>query len=92
MSDCPDLNALSYEFRRERSVRRTLLVLEAKHRSIKSDLQRLVKHLNFLIPSSQGNDSQGNVIENLEVLEEALGRMEDEAFAQLMLRLLHELQ
>lgn len=92
MSDCPDLNAISYEFRRERSIRRTLLVLEAKHRSIKSDLQRLIKHLNFLIPSSKGNDSQGNFSQNLEVLEEALGRMEDEAFVQLMLKLLHELE
>ena len=92
MSECPDLNALSHEFRKERAVRRTLLVLEAKHKSIKSDLERLIKHLNFLVPSSTGNPSQGDLGNNIEVLEAALGRMEDDAFVQLMLRLLHESQ
>ncbi len=52
----PESNALTQEFRRERSIRRTIKVLEAKRQSIREDLQRLRTHLHFLLPTAQTCD------------------------------------
>ena len=88
MSDQPELNELSQEFHRERSIRRTLTVLEAKSKSVNNDLERLIKHLKFLLPSTAINSNQSNSHPDLEVLKAALERMEDDAFTQLMLALI----
>lgn len=89
MSDHPELNELSREFHRERSIRRTLTVLEAKSKSVNNDLERLIRHLKFLLPSTANNSKQSNSHPDLELLKAALERMEDDAFAQLMLALIN---
>ncbi len=91
MSDRPELNELSREFHRERSIRRTLTVLEAKRKSVSNDLERLIRHIKFLLPSTTSSATHSNSHQDLEVLKEALERMGDDAFAQLMLALLPKL-
>lgn len=75
-------------FQRECSVRRTSRLLEAKRKRIREDLQDLVRHLGLLVPAVglEMNASQK------EVLAEALGRLEDDTFAQLVLQITQELQ
>ncbi len=74
------------QFRRECSVRRTLEVLDVKHRRIEEDLQQFIQHLKLLVPAIElSPESQ---ISELEILEEALGRLGDDAFADLVLRIL----
>ena len=84
----PESNALTQEFRRERSIRRTIKVLEAKRRSIREDLQRLRRHLHFLVPTTDTNHNNPNG--DPDVLVEALGRIDDDAFVQMILQVMQE--
>ncbi len=84
----PESNALTQEFRRERSIRRTIKVLEAKRQSIREDLQRLRTHLHFLLPTAQMNNH--NCDGDPDILVEALGRIDDDAFVQMILQVLQE--
>jgi hypothetical protein len=73
-------------FRRECSVRRALDVLSVKHRRIEADLQQFVQHLRLLVPGIELSPTAR--LNEFEILEEALARLEDEAFADLVLRVL----
>lgn len=73
-------------FRRECSVRRALDVLSVKHRRIEADLQQFVQHLKLLVPGIELSPTAR--LNEVEILEEALARLEDEAFADLVLRVL----
>jgi hypothetical protein len=89
MPERPEPDLLAKEFQRERSIRRTAQVLSAKRESIHKDLHQLIAHLTLLLPSAQlsqkGNDS------NYDLLQAALDRLGDDAFAQLILQVLQEL-
>lgn len=89
MDACPE-DAISIEFRRECSIRRTSRVLEAKRKRIRDDLQQLVKHMGLLVPSmgisEQMTDSR------TEVLKDALDRLGDESFTQFVLQIVQELR
>ncbi len=89
MSDRPEPDLLSKEFKRERFIRRTAQVLAVKRESIHKDLKQLIAHLTLLLPSAQiaqeGSDS------NYDLLQSALDRLGDDTFAQLILQLLQEL-
>jgi hypothetical protein len=83
----PEPDALLNEFRRERSIRRTVTVLEAKRKRIRQELQQLVRHIALLVPAAESksvNQSQSDL------LAEAAKRLGDEAFAQLLLQILQE--
>lgn len=73
-------------FRRECSVRRTLEVLSVKHRRMESDLQQFVHHLKLLVPGIEL--APGEHLSEVEILEEALDRLNDDAFSDLLLRIL----
>lgn len=85
MSDCSE-EVLAREFRRERAVRRTLTVLATKRDRIRDELEQLIRHLSLLVPSElverPSNQSEQNAIE------EAVERLGDEEFAQLLLHVL----
>ena len=73
-------------FRRECSVRRALDVLSVKHRRMEADLQQFVHHLKLLVPGIElSPDSR---LSEFEILEEALERLNDDAFSDLLLRIL----
>ncbi|MGB0564383.1 MAG: hypothetical protein ACPGVO_21675 [Spirulinaceae cyanobacterium] len=78
---------LAREFRQERAVRRATLMLEAKRRRIRADLQQLVGHLSLLMPPRQAPHALGD---QQEILESALGRLDDDAFSQLLQQILAE--
>ncbi|NJN31296.1 MAG: hypothetical protein HC824_13375 [Synechococcales cyanobacterium RM1_1_8] len=73
-------------FRRECSVRRALEVLSVKHRRLEADLQQFVQHLKLLVPGIE--PAPGCQLDEVEILEEALARLDDEAFSGLLLRIL----
>jgi|GEM_PF-4939507 len=75
---------LLMELKRERSIRRAVKVLETKRNGIKEELQQLIKHIALLVPTA--NES------NSELLQEAVKRLEDDGFAQLLLQIIQELQ
>lgn len=82
----PEPDALLTEFRRERSVRRTVTVLEAKRKRIRQELRQLIQHLALLIPAEPlvADRPQSDL------LQEAAKRLGDEAFAELLLQILQE--
>jgi hypothetical protein len=87
MSEHSEQDLLASEFYRERYVRRTIAVLQAKRRRMRDELQQLVNHLNLLVPLAKNNNSSDD---RLDLLEEAAKRLEDEAFAQLLIQVIHD--
>ncbi|MEM8641911.1 MAG: hypothetical protein AAGG51_24305 [Cyanobacteria bacterium P01_G01_bin.54] len=78
---------LAREFRQERAVRRATFLLEAKRRRIRADLQQLVGHLSLLMPPRRADQT---LDEQQDILESALGRLNDDAFSQLLQQILAE--
>lgn len=74
---------------KERSVSRTVEVLEAKRDCFKRDIQQLVQHLSLLVPIT-GNLSSHQTEQEL-LLQEAASRLGDDAFAQFILQVLKEM-
>ncbi|MDJ0718970.1 MAG: hypothetical protein QNJ54_32885 [Prochloraceae cyanobacterium] len=88
MSDRRKPDPLLTEFRRERSIRRTVKVLEAKRKRIRDELEQLIAHAAMLIPLEKSSISANQT--NSDLLQEAVERMGDDAFAQLLLQILRE--
>lgn len=84
MYDRPQDSQLADEFRRERSIRRAVTVLETKRRRIRDDIEQLISQISLLMPPSSSDR------ETCAVLEDAAGRLGDEAFVQLLLQVLQE--
>ncbi|NEO85987.1 MAG: hypothetical protein F6J87_17285 [Spirulina sp. SIO3F2] len=80
-------DVLAREFRQERAVRRAAFMLEAKRRRIREDLQQLITHLNLLMPAHEARRSSE---EQQAVLQSAVRRLDDEAFAALLQQVLAE--
>ncbi|MGC1246802.1 MAG: hypothetical protein WA865_11380 [Spirulinaceae cyanobacterium] len=85
MDNDPETGALTTAFRQERSVRRTMSLLETKRQRMRDDLRQMLLHIGLLVPSTAGTEI------DWEVLQEALGRLGDEPFAQLALQILQEI-
>ncbi|NJL83021.1 MAG: hypothetical protein HC890_08800 [Chloroflexaceae bacterium] len=85
MSNCPD--RLATEFRRERSIRRTVTVLEAKRKRVRDELQQVIQHLALLVPVSAGPEAKEIYAQ---IVQDAAQRLGDDAFAQLLLQILQE--
>jgi hypothetical protein len=81
MCDRPEPDSLMTEFVRERSIRRTVKVLEGKRKRIREELEQLIQHLDLLVPSSATPS---------DLLQEAVERIGDDAFGQLLLQLMQE--
>ena len=83
MSDSSTPDALAVELRRERSIRRTIKLLEVKRKEIRTDLQQFVTHLALLLPNRP-------VKSDPKLLNEAIERLGDDAFALLLSQILQE--
>jgi hypothetical protein len=83
MSDFSQPDTLAAELRRERSIRRTVKLLESKRRQIREDLKQFINHFSLLIPSNQARSDP-------ELLIDAMQRLGDEAFAELLRQILQE--
>ena len=69
---------------KERSVNRTVEVLEAKRASFRREIQQLIQHLGLLIPIT------GNLSSHETLLQEAAHRIGDDAFTQFLLQIIQE--
>ena len=87
MDDRPEPNLVSAEFYNECSVRRTARVLALKQQSIYEEIGQLLEHISLLVPSLD-RPSQAHAESKMKVLEEALRRLGDPAFADLVLQVL----
>ncbi|MGA1475768.1 MAG: hypothetical protein ACO4AI_11540 [Prochlorothrix sp.] len=74
-------------FRHERSVRRAQHLLAIKQRRIEDDLVQFLQHLTLLVPSAESTAENEIIVQA--VLEDALKRLGDEAFAVLVLQAFH---
>jgi predicted oxidoreductase (fatty acid repression mutant protein) len=88
MSEPSEKDGLASEFYRERYIRRTLAVLQAKRKRMRDEIQQLVNHLNLLVPVAKNMTSQSD---RADLLEEAAKRLGDEAFAQLIIQAIDEI-
>lgn len=88
--EIPKKDEVMTEFRQECSIRRTARVLEGKRDRIRDDIRQLILHMSLLVPPvggvARGTDPP------TEVLTEALMRLGDDTFAQLVLQILQEIQ
>lgn len=72
---------------REASVRRTVKVLEAKRTRFREEVEQLIHHLGLLIPLA--DQSMGS---SATLVQEALERLGDDAFAQFLVQILNEIR
>ena len=82
MEEPPSRDDLLIAFSKERSIRRTLRVLRAKRSRIQDDLNQLITHLTLLVPRSKEQKKSKEY--SLEIIVEALSRLEDDGFVQLL--------
>ena len=74
---------------RECSIRRTVQLLEAKRRRIREELEQLIGHIALLVPlTGAANNSTES---HSQLLRDAVEQLGDEAFAQLLLQVLQEI-
>jgi hypothetical protein len=71
------------EFHRERSIRRTMSLLDEKRRRILDDLRFFATSLDLMVLPS--NHSPQSCEQSQAILKEALARLGDQAFAQWLL-------
>ena len=85
MFNSAESGKLIKEFNHERSIRRTVKLLENKHKRIKDDLEQLISHISLLVPIAglSASDPRYN-----DLLIDAITRLENEPFAQLLLQLI----
>ncbi len=88
MSDRPEPDLTSREFRDECSVRRTARVLNAKRQSILEDLEQLIGHMALIVPAASPADRDPESTSRM--VEEALARLGDEAFTQLVIEVMQK--
>lgn len=87
MSNRQDEHGLSQEFRQERSIRRVVDVIETKRRRVRDDLEQLISHIALLVPCTGANCFSE---QTYGAIEDAVQRLGDDAFAQLLLQVLQE--
>lgn len=97
MLDCSDQDVLLADSLRERSqllrecsISRAAKVLDAKRQRIREELEQLIYHIALLVPlAGDGNSSTEFYCQ---LLQDAVERLGDRAFAQLLLQVLQDLQ
>lgn len=88
MSDSPEKETLVVQFHQEIPIRRVASLLAGKRKRIRDDILQLVQHIGFLVPPRTGATGPGQF--DPAVMEKALGRLGDDAFAQLVLEIMRE--
>ena len=88
MYNQPESDSLSIELRRERSVRRMVNLLEGKRKRIREELEQLISHIALLVPNRSTTQSQSQ----LDLLLDAVSRLGDEKFAELLIELMEEVK
>ncbi len=71
----------------EQTLNRTVEVLAAKRARFREELQQLIVHLGLLVPLTGSINQDTQVL----LLQEAVHRLGDEAFAQFLLEILQEM-
>jgi len=86
MNEPPNRDALLAELEKERSIRRTARLLNAKRSRIIEDLDRLISHLSLLapVPNKSGDESPPKS----DILIEAAKRIEDPNFTNLLIKII----
>ncbi len=91
MSEHPEEKVLSQKFLRELSIRRSVKLLEGKRKRIKEEIEQLITHISLLVPiAAKGCPTSPE--NHTELLQEAVNRLGDDAFAQLFIQILQELK
>ncbi len=85
MSDRPQQDPLEREFRHERHIRRTVMLLETKRHRMRQELKQFLVHMNFLVPKTEDRSQQ-------DFVQEAIDRLGDDAFAELLAQMFKELK
>ncbi|MDJ0728230.1 MAG: hypothetical protein QNJ38_24315 [Prochloraceae cyanobacterium] len=85
MSDRPQQDPLEREFRHEKHIRRAVMLLETKRKRMRQELKQFLVHVNFLIPKTEYRSEE-------EFVRDAIDRLGDDAFAQLLIQTLQELK
>lgn len=82
----PEFNkdGITIAFRRECSTRRAANVLQIKRQRIRDDLRQMLGHISLVVPK------MGNGEDSSEVLNDALSRLGDDAFAELVRTVLED--
>lgn len=88
LPDPSEKDLLLVALQQEIPIRRATAVLQDKRQRIREDLLQLVQHLGFLVPQPAGSPRSPTT--DREVLEKALARLGDDAFAQLVRQVLSE--
>ena len=88
MSDSPEQETLVAQFHQEIPIRRVMSLLAGKRRRMRDDILQLIQHVGFLVPPRTGASGPGQF--DPVVMEKALQRLGDDAFAQLVLEIVRE--
>lgn len=87
MDAYPSKDAIVTAFRWECSTRRAARILDLKRQRILDDLQQTLEHMGLIVPSPNGGDRTGLPTE---VLQDALERLGDDAFAEFVMQVLQD--
>lgn len=97
MDDYPEQNILLTELLKERSrmlreysVRRAVRVLDTKRQRIREELAQLIRHIALLIPLTEISSTSTEPYSDL--LQDAIKQLGDDAFSELLLQVLQEVQ
>jgi hypothetical protein len=97
MLETLEQNLLSAECLRERSqllrecsIRRAAKVLAAKRERIREELEQVISHIALLVPLT--DMANGSAEAYAQLLQDAAAQLGDEAFTQLLLQVLQEIQ
>ena len=88
MNEPSKRDILLLELERERSIRRTARLLDAKRSRIRDELDRLISHLSLLVtvPRKTAEDPQPES----DILIEAAKRIDDPIFTNLVIQIIQE--
>jgi len=86
MNEPSKRDGLSVELEKERSVRRTVRLLQAKRARIREELERLITHLSLLVASPQ--NTANDYPSKSDILLEAISRIEDDVFTELLVQII----
>jgi hypothetical protein len=86
MNEPSKRDRLSVELEKERSVRRTVRLLQAKRSRVREELERLITHLGLLVASPQ--NTTNDYPSKSDILLEAVSRIEDDVFTELLVQII----
>ena len=89
MNEPPNRDALLAELEKERSIRRTVRLLNAKRSRIIEDLDRLISYLSLLV-TVPSHKSANESLPKTDILIEAAKRIEDPIFTDLLIKIIQE--